>query len=66
LKGGQFILSGSNGFAGDNFYLLSSSNIASANWTVETTNTFDANGAFAVTNSATTGTAEKFYRLQLQ
>ena len=66
LNGGQFILSGSNGFAGDNFYLLSTTNLASSNWAVETTNTFDANGAFAITNSATPGTLEKFYRLQLQ
>jgi hypothetical protein len=66
LSGGQFVLSGSNGFAGDNYYLLSSTNPALGNWTVETSNTFDMNGAFSVTNSVEPAAPEKFYRLQLQ
>jgi hypothetical protein len=66
LNGGQFVLSGSNGFAGDNYYLLSSTNLALGHWTLETTNTFDANGAFSATNRVTPGAPQKFYRLQLQ
>jgi hypothetical protein len=66
LNAGQFVLSGTNGFAGGNYSLLSSTNLASGSWTLETTNTFDANGAFSVTNTVTPGAAQKFYRLQLQ
>lgn len=66
LNGGRFVFSGTNGFAGDNYYLLSSTNLASGNWTVETTNAFDANGVFSTTNSVTPGAPQKFYRLQLQ
>jgi hypothetical protein len=66
LNGTQFILSGTNGFAGDNYYLLSSPNLASGQWTLETTGTFDASGAFSITNTVTPGASRKFYRLQLQ
>jgi hypothetical protein len=66
LNAGQFVLSGTNGFPGDNFYLFSSTNLASGNWTPESTNTFDEKGAFSVTNAVTPGATQKFYRLQLQ
>ena len=64
--GGKFILSGTNGFPGDTYYLLSSTNLALGSWTSEATNTFDGNGAFSVTNTMPPGTPQKFYRLQLQ
>ena len=66
LNGGQFVLSGTNGFAGDNYYLFSSTNLASGNWTLETSGGFDTNGAFSATNSVIPGAPQKFYRLQLQ
>ena len=66
LSNGQFVLSGTNGFGGDNYYLLSSTNLASGQWTLEATNTFDASGAFSITNPVPTGSPQKFYRLQLQ
>jgi hypothetical protein len=66
LNGGQFVLSGTNGFAGDKYYLFSSTNLASGNWALETINTFDANGAFSATNTVTPGAPQKFYRFQLQ
>jgi len=66
LNNGQFALSGTNGFAGDNYYLLSSTNLTSGNWTLETTNIFDANGAFSITNVVTPGAPQEFYRLQVQ
>jgi hypothetical protein len=63
---GKLIFSGANGFSGDTYYLLSSTNLASGNWTLEVTNTFDGNGAFSVTNTVPPGSSQKFYRLQLQ
>jgi hypothetical protein len=63
---GNLIFSGTNGFPGDTYYLLSSTNLTLRNWTFETTNTFDANGAFSITNAVTPETPQRFYRLQLQ
>jgi hypothetical protein len=64
---GRFIFSGTNGFAGDNYYLLTSTNLAEDSWTLESSNnTFDANGAFSVTSTVTAGEPQKFYRVQLQ
>jgi hypothetical protein len=64
---GQFVLSGTNGFRGDTFYLFSSTNLASpGSWTLESTNTFDSNGSFSITNSMLPGTRQKYYRLKLQ
>lgn len=65
-SGGNFIFSGTNGFPGDVYYLLSSTNLASGHWTLEVTNTFDANGAFSVTNTVAPRAPQEFYRLQLQ
>jgi hypothetical protein len=64
--GGNLIFSGTNGFQGNTYCLSSSTNLASGHWTIEATNTFDANGAFSITNPVTPGTPQKFYRLQLQ
>lgn len=65
---GQFILSGTNGFAGDTYIVLSSTNPAlpASNWTSEVTNTFNGDGSFSFTNTTTQGTPQKFFRLQLQ
>ena len=62
----QFVLSGTNGFGGDNYYLLSSTNFALGNWTMEATNAFNAAGTFAITNTVAPGAPQKFYRLELQ
>jgi hypothetical protein len=65
---GQFILSGSNGFAGDTYYLLSSTNLAApaGNWTTVATNTFDGTGSFSLTNTVSPNAPQQFYRLRLQ
>jgi len=64
---GQFVFSGMNGFPGDTYYLLFSTNLVSpGSWTTESSNTFDANGLFSVTNVLKPGAPQKFYRLQLQ
>jgi hypothetical protein len=68
LSNGQFILSGANGVAGNTYYVLASTNLASApgNWNVAATNTFNGDGSFAFTNTVTPGAPQMFYRLQLQ
>jgi len=69
FSNGKFIFSGTNGFAGVGYYILSSTNLALplSNWTREATNNFDsATGAFSITNTMAPGAAQKFYRLQLQ
>ena len=63
-SGTKFVFSGTNGFAGDTYYVLASTNLSS--WTPVATNTFGANGVFSVTNSLAPGAPQQFYRLQLQ
>jgi hypothetical protein len=67
-RNGQLIFSGTNGFAGDTYYVLSSTNLALplTRWTRTATNTFGGTGSFSVTNSASVGMPQSFYRLQLQ
>jgi alpha-galactosidase len=66
MSGGNLVFSGSNGVAGGNYYLLTSTNIAIplSNWTRLATNAFDATGHFIVTNGAGPG-VQQFYLLQL-
>ena len=68
ISGGNFIFSGTNGTAGSNYVVLTSTNIAAplANWTPMVTNAFDNNGAFHVTNAVTPIPAQRFFLLKLQ
>jgi PKD repeat protein len=61
--GGQFFLNGSNGPAGVQYRVLSSSNIKTplASWVPVYTNTFSSNGGFSFTNSMTN--AASFFKL---
>ncbi|HEY2083421.1 MAG TPA: hypothetical protein VGI88_11610, partial [Verrucomicrobiae bacterium] len=65
--GGQFILSGTNGFAGATCYVLSSTNLALplSNWNYESTNTLPGN-AFSFTNPISPANPQKFYRVKVQ
>jgi hypothetical protein len=65
--GGNLILNGSNGLAGAEYYVLSSSNVAIplANWIVLATNNFDTNGAFRFTNTLIPGGGQRFYRIEV-
>lgn len=67
-RNGQFIFSGTNGFAGDTYYVLSSTNLALpvSRWTRAATNTFGRTGSFSATNGLPVNTPQLFYRLQLQ
>jgi predicted alpha/beta hydrolase len=47
------------------YYVLTSTNLAAplAGWIRASTNSFDANGKFMVTNAVSTGVPRQFYRL---
>jgi autotransporter-associated beta strand protein len=66
ISGSSLIFSGSNGTPSANFYLLTTTNLATplSNWTRLLTNQFDSSGNFNFTNPAGTN-AGSFYRLQL-
>ncbi len=67
VSGGSLIFGGTNGTANGTYYVLTSTNVATplANWTPLLTNSFDANGAFSVTNGISPTTARQFYLLKL-
>ncbi|HKW30863.1 MAG TPA: hypothetical protein VJT54_16135 [Verrucomicrobiae bacterium] len=66
LSGGNLVLNGSNGVANGTYYVLTSTNVAAplASWTVLSTNNFDVNGAFSITNSLDANVAQCFYLLK--
>jgi hypothetical protein len=66
-SGGRFVFSGTGGTPGGTYYVVTSTNLATAvtNWTRVLTNQFDGSGNFSVTNNPATN-AQYFYRLQLQ
>jgi hypothetical protein len=68
ISGGNFIFSGSNGPAGSNYVVFTSTNIAVpvANWTPVSTNMFDSNGAFHVTNAINPAAGQSFFLLRVQ
>jgi hypothetical protein len=65
VSGGNVILRGTNGTAGGDFYVLSSTNVALpvANWTRLATNAFDGSGNFSVTNAVNPNLADQFFRI---
>jgi hypothetical protein len=67
VRGGNFILSGTNSAAGVTYCLLSSTNLAlpASNWICETTNTFSGS-SFSFTNPVSPGVPKKFFLLQLR
>jgi autotransporter-associated beta strand protein len=67
LSGGQVILSGTGGSAGADYFVRSTTNLASplASWPRLATNQFDANGNFAWSNSPLPGAARQFYRFEV-
>jgi hypothetical protein len=68
LSGSNLILSGTNGVAGQPYYVLTSTNVAlpPGQWIPVATNFFDSNGNFQFTNAPGPGAAgQQFYLLQL-
>jgi hypothetical protein len=66
VSGGNLIFSGTNGVANSTYYVLTTTNIATplTNWTVLTTNSFDGNGAFNVTNPISPNIPNQFYLIK--
>jgi hypothetical protein len=67
VSGGSLVFTGTNGVANGSYTVLVSTNINTAltNWTALMTNSFDASGAFQVTNTISPGNSQQFYRIQL-
>ena len=67
MNGPNIVISGTNGQAGDAYYLLSSTNVALplSQWTTVATNVLGASGAFTFTgtNVVTPGSPQQFYIL---
>lgn len=65
VSSGNIIITGTNGAAGANYYLLGTTNLALAtsNWTVLSTNQFGADGNFSVSNLISSNWSQAFYRL---
>lgn len=66
--GNDLVISGTNGQGNETYWLLSSTNLGLplAQWTVVSTNHFDGNGNFNLTNPADPNTSQQFYLLQMQ
>jgi hypothetical protein len=66
LSGANLIINGTNGSAGQQFEILSSTNVALplANWTSISTDTFTG-GDFAVTNAINAGEPQRFYLIRV-
>lgn len=63
VSGGHIVISGANGLANTNFYLLATTNIRAplTNWTVLSTNMTSGTGTFSVTNAVTPGAKQQFF-----
>jgi hypothetical protein len=67
LSGPGLILSGTNGMAGEQYVLMSSTNVAAPlnQWLPILTNNFDSNGNFICTNPISANAPKNFYLLQV-
>ena len=65
VSGGNLIFSGSGGSANGTYYVLTTTSLTNAlsNWTVVSTNTFDAGGNFSVTNAINPANPQRFYSI---
>jgi autotransporter-associated beta strand protein len=66
IAGGKLVINGSGGPANWNYSVLTSTNLAAAQWTPVATHQFDAAGNFILTNAIDPHSPPTFYRLQLQ
>jgi hypothetical protein len=68
VSGTNLVLSGVGGAPGAVYSVLASTNLATplANWTSLTTNAFDSNGAFTLTNQIVPDLPFQFYTVQIQ
>jgi hypothetical protein len=66
VSGGNLIFSGTGGTANGNYSVLTATNLATpfGSWPTQATYTYDATGAFSVTNAISPGTPQRFYRIK--
>ena len=66
VSGTNLIFSGTGGTANGNYWVLTSTNLATpfGSWPTQATSTYDATGAFSVTNAISPGTPQRFYRIK--
>jgi len=67
IAGQTLQIGGTNGVWNAPYYLLATTNLSlpAGNWTVVSTNYFEPNGCFNLTNPTASGASQTFYRLQL-
>ena len=67
ISGGNVIVTGTNGTAGGNYYLLATTNLSlpMSNWTILATNQFGPGGSVASTNLFNTNWPQGYFRLSL-
>jgi fibronectin-binding autotransporter adhesin len=65
-SGGNLVFSGTNGTASGTYYVLTTTNVRTplTNWVVLSTNSFNANGTFSVTNAINPGAPQRFYLIK--
>lgn len=66
VVGSNLVLSGTRGFIGSTFYVLTATNLMLSveQWTPVATNAFGTNGSFSVTNKVAAGNSRHFFILQ--
>ena len=66
FAGGNIVFSGTNGVANTSYVVLSAASLTTPrnNWVPIETNSFDANGAFSVTNPVTPGVPLRFFTIR--
>jgi hypothetical protein len=66
VSSGNLIFSGTGGTANGNYWVLTATNLATpiGSWPTQATYTYDATGAFSVTNAISPGTPARFYRIK--
>lgn len=67
ISGGNLVITGTNGTAGANYYVLATTNLSvpATNWTIIATNQFGAGGSVNFTNPLNPNSPQTFYRLRL-
>ncbi len=66
VSNGDLVLSGTGGTADASFEVLVTTNLVSPQWASVSTNEFDSNGDFSITNAIVPSSPQSFYRLQVQ
>ena len=68
VSGTNVVFTGSDGMPGSNYVVLTSTNVALplTNWTILSTNTFNAVGDFQFTNKITSATKQQYFVIRAQ